>query len=86
MVQLICKEKPRLFKSTNISRGSKIVVYKMLQRDSTIRPSTRLLLLCPYLVSYIAKVYLNLGRSYAIPDHEFKLDVFYPFLKIASVP
>ncbi|XP_058791478.1 serine/threonine-protein kinase nekl-2-like isoform X2 [Phymastichus coffea] len=84
IVQMICREKPRLFQSTNISRSTKIIVYKILQQDASMRPSTRLLLLCPYLVSYTTKVYLNLGRSYAIPDHEFKLDIFRQFLKPSS--
>ncbi|KAJ8682057.1 hypothetical protein QAD02_017849 [Eretmocerus hayati] len=79
IVEMVCNNKPQLFKTMDISRDIRILIYKMLQQNSTKRPSTRLLLLCPFLVSYVAKVYLNLGRAYATPEKDFDFNIFRQF-------
>ena len=82
---MICKGPPNhLFKRTSVSRETKIIVFKILQRECLKRPSTRFLLLCPSLVSHVAKVYLNLGRAYATPPNQFGIKIFQPFLKQSS--
>lgn len=85
IIEMICKSPPyHLFKTNPVSRESKIMVFKMLQRDSSKRPTTHLLLLCPYLISHVAKVYLNLGRAYSTPNQYFGIETFQHYLKKPS--
>ncbi|XP_003424605.1 serine/threonine-protein kinase Nek8 [Nasonia vitripennis] len=80
-VDMVCNRKPILFRSSKVSKESRIMVYKMLQQRAKLRPTTRLLLLCPYLAPYVAKVYLNLGRSYSTSSQTFGFSIFNQFLK-----
>ena len=65
---MILNKKPRKFKNINVSKDIKIIIYKILQKESNLRPTTRLLLLNKTLLPFIAKVYLNLGRLYSSDD------------------
>ncbi|KAL6266316.1 hypothetical protein P5V15_003173 [Pogonomyrmex californicus] len=59
------------------------LISKMLRKQSLYRPSTDQLVFCPFLVPYIIRVYLNLGRSVNLAerDHEnFGLHTFLKFL------
>ncbi|OXU28096.1 hypothetical protein TSAR_013895 [Trichomalopsis sarcophagae] len=80
-VDMVCNRKPILFRSSKVSKESRIMVYKMLQQRAKLRPTTRLLLLCPYLAPYVAKVYLNLGRAYSTSSQTFGFSIFNQFLK-----
>ncbi|XP_015188613.1 PREDICTED: serine/threonine-protein kinase Nek5-like [Polistes dominula] len=46
----------------NISISTIRLISKMLRKQSIYRPRTDQLILCPYLVPFIARAYLNLGR------------------------
>ncbi|XP_014217335.1 serine/threonine-protein kinase Nek4-like [Copidosoma floridanum] len=82
ITDMICKEEQkRLFTKVEVSVETEIIVYKMLLRDPDKRPSTRNLLLNPSMVRYIAKVYLNLGRAYAVPPEELSVQMFLPYIK-----
>ncbi|OAD54944.1 Serine/threonine-protein kinase Nek5 [Eufriesea mexicana] len=83
IVQMICKEKPRpLRKGTSVSIVN--LISKMLRKHPLYRPKTDQLVLCPYLVPFIARIYLNLGRVSNIIDknnENFSPDIFLKFLK-----
>lgn len=58
---MICREDPQpLPKDTSASVVN--MISKMLRKQSFHRPRTDQLVLCPYLVPYIVRVYMNLGR------------------------
>lgn len=79
----ICEEKPRpLPKGTSSSVIS--LISKMLRKQSFYRPKTNQLVLSPYLVPFIIRIYLNLGRvlNIANKDNEnFNPEIFLKFLK-----
>ncbi|XP_014236745.1 serine/threonine-protein kinase nekl-2-like [Trichogramma pretiosum] len=83
IIEMICRNKPRLFQreQLDVSKETKIVVCKMLIKEPSRRPTTKQLILCPYLLPFVARVYLNLGRAYSVPDELFDLKIFQPYLK-----
>ncbi|XP_071553865.1 serine/threonine-protein kinase Nek5 isoform X1 [Temnothorax nylanderi] len=59
------------------------LISKMLRKNSLCRPRTDQLVLCPFLVPYIIRVYLNLGRQINLAEREresFGPHVFLKFL------
>lgn len=80
IVEMICRGTPRLFRSVKVSRESQIIVYKILQLQPSKRPTSKLLLLNPRLVPYVARVYLNLGRAYAAGPDNFGTHIFEQFV------
>lgn len=61
MIKMVCNEKPRPL-SGNISIKSVRLISKMLKKQVAHRPRMDQLVLCPYLIPFIARVHLNLGR------------------------
>ncbi|XP_032679417.1 serine/threonine-protein kinase nekl-2-like isoform X2 [Odontomachus brunneus] len=60
------------------------LISKMLRKQSSNRPRTDQLVLCPFLVPYIVRVYLNVGRIINLANREpvnFGPHVFLKFLK-----
>ncbi|XP_014480795.1 PREDICTED: serine/threonine-protein kinase nekl-2-like [Dinoponera quadriceps] len=60
------------------------LISKMLRKQSPSRPRTDQLVLCPFLVPYIVRIYLNVGRIINLADREsakFGPRVFLKFLK-----
>ncbi|XP_015605837.1 serine/threonine-protein kinase nekl-2 isoform X2 [Cephus cinctus] len=83
IIKITCTEKPRPIVART-SASTVTLISKMLKKEAYYRPRTSQLLMCPYLVPSIARVYLNLGRQVEmISKHEtnFSLDVFTGFLK-----
>ncbi|XP_011863456.1 PREDICTED: serine/threonine-protein kinase Nek5-like [Vollenhovia emeryi] len=59
------------------------LISKMLRKNSLCRPRTDQLVLCPFLVPYIIRVYLNLGREINLAERErdsFGPHVFLKFI------
>ncbi|XP_011168035.1 serine/threonine-protein kinase Nek5 [Solenopsis invicta] len=69
---------PRWMSTTTVN-----LISKMLRKNSFCRPRTDQLVLCPFLVPYIIRVYLNLGRDINLAERErdsFGPHVFLKFL------
>lgn len=59
------------------------LISKMLRKNSLCRPRTDQLVLCPFLVPYIIRIYLNLGREINLSERErenFGPQIFLKFL------
>lgn len=83
IMKLICEDKPRPL-HRGISRSIVSLISKMLRKLPVHRPKTDQLVLCPYLVPYIARIYLNLGRLTSTADKtdgKFGAELFLRFLK-----
>ncbi|KAI4502644.1 hypothetical protein M0802_002556 [Mischocyttarus mexicanus] len=61
ITRMVCNNKPKSF-DKKISISTIRLISKMLRKQAAYRPRTDQLILCPYLVPYIARVYLNVGR------------------------
>jgi hypothetical protein len=60
------------------------LISKMLRKQSLFRPHIDQLVLCPFLVPYIIRVYLNFGRSINLAERKcehFGPHIFLKFLK-----
>ncbi|XP_071871091.1 serine/threonine-protein kinase Nek5 isoform X1 [Bombus fervidus] len=83
IIKMICEERPRpLPRGTSTSVVS--LISKMLRKDPFCRPKIDQLILCPYLVSFIIRIYLNLGRVMSITNKNngnFNPEIFLKFLK-----
>lgn len=83
IIKMICEERPRpLPRGTSTSVVS--LISKMLRKDPFCRPKIDQLILCPYLVSFIIRIYLNLGRVMSITNknnRNFNPEIFLKFLK-----
>ncbi|XP_012540854.1 serine/threonine-protein kinase Nek5 [Monomorium pharaonis] len=62
------------------------LISKMLRKTSLRRPRTDQLVLCPFLVPYIIRVYLNLGRDINLAERERKSFGSHVFLKFLNPP
>ena len=83
IMRMTCEEKPRPLPK-QASAAVVNLISKMLRKRSVLRPKTDQLVLCPYLVPFIARIYLNLGRIPCIANEEngsFGSEVFLKFLK-----
>nr|XP_050855469.1 serine/threonine-protein kinase nekl-2-like [Vespula vulgaris] len=83
ITRMVCYEKPKPFEQ-NISISTIRLISKMLRKQVIYRPRTDQLLLCPYLVPFVARVHLNLGRiqKFSSQDKEnFNLRIFQYFIK-----
>ncbi|XP_076381269.1 serine/threonine-protein kinase Nek5 isoform X2 [Megalopta genalis] len=83
IVKMVCKEQPRSFRGY-ASPAIVNLISKMLRKLPFSRPKTDQLMLCPYLVPFIARTYLNLGRVPCTFGQEkgiWNSEVFLKFLK-----
>lgn len=83
IIELVCNAKPRPL-SNEMSDNVVNLISKMLRKGAPYRPRTNQLVLCPYLVPFIIRVYLNLGRSTNVANRDpdsFGPDIFLSFLK-----
>ncbi|XP_076661954.1 serine/threonine-protein kinase Nek5 [Halictus rubicundus] len=83
IVEMTCKEQPRPFCSQT-SPAIVNLISKMLRKLPLFRPKTDQLMLCPYLVPFIARAYLNLGRvscTFGQENGTIDSEVFLKFLK-----
>ncbi|XP_029156514.1 serine/threonine-protein kinase Nek8-like isoform X2 [Nylanderia fulva] len=62
------------------------LISKMLRKQSACRPSTDQLVLCPFLVPYIIRVHLNLGRNINVAERESENFGPHLFLKFLNSP
>lgn len=62
------------------------LISKMLRKQSSCRPRTDQLVLCPFLAPYIVRVYLNLGRSINLTEREPESFGSHIFLKFLNSP
>ncbi|XP_076240946.1 serine/threonine-protein kinase Nek8 [Calliopsis andreniformis] len=82
-IKMTCEEKPRPF-LTQTPETVVNLISKMLRKEPVSRPSADKLVLCPYLVPYITRIYLNLGRIPCVADQNddsFSSETFLKFLK-----
>ncbi|KAL2713782.1 serine/threonine-protein kinase nekl-2-like isoform X1 [Vespula squamosa] len=83
ITRMVCYEKPKPF-DKNISISTIRLISKMLRKQVSCRPRTDQLLLCPYLVPFVARVHLNLGRIQKFSSQEkenLNLRIFQYFIK-----
>ncbi|KAG7208284.1 hypothetical protein KM043_014526 [Ampulex compressa] len=83
IITIVCMEKPKPMRGDTSSRVINLIS-KMLRKQSAYRPRTDQLLLCPHLVPFIVRIYLNLGCSPNIfrqNKENFDANVFLKFLK-----
>ena len=80
---MICEESPRpLPEGTSTSIVS--LISKMLRKDPFHRPKIDELVICPYLVPFIIRIYLNLGRISNVINKgngNYDPEIFLRFLK-----
>lgn len=69
-----------------ISASTVNLISKMLRKSSVCRPCTDQLVLCPFLVPYIIRVYLNLGRQINLAEQEPESFGPHIFLKFLNSP
>ncbi|KAF3425472.1 hypothetical protein E2986_03483 [Frieseomelitta varia] len=83
IVRMICEESPRpLPEGTSTPIIS--LISKMLRKDSLHRPKIDQLVVCPYLVPFIIRIYLNLGRTSNVVNKRngnYDPEIFLRFLK-----
>ncbi|CAK9801300.1 Serine/threonine-protein kinase Nek8 [Anthophora plagiata] len=83
IVKKTCEEAPRpLPRRTSACIVN--LISKMLRKQPLYRPKTDQLVLCPFLVPYIARIYLNMGRVPNMAkrnDGNFGPEIFLRFLK-----
>ncbi|XP_076292567.1 serine/threonine-protein kinase Nek5 [Lasioglossum baleicum] len=83
MAKMTCKKKPRPL-CGETSPAIVNLISKMLRKVPALRPKTDQLMLCPYLVPFIARTYLNLGRipcSFSRENGTVGSEMFLKFLK-----
>lgn len=83
IVRMICEESPRsLPEGTSTPVIS--LISKMLRKDPLHRPKIDQLVVCPYLVPFIIRIYLNLGRTSNVVNKRngnYDPEIFLRFLK-----
>lgn len=82
-IRMVCEEKPRPFQGPT-AESIVNLVSKMLRKEPMSRPNTDQLVLCPFLVPFITRIHLNLGRTPCTVNEDsanFGPEVFLKFLK-----
>lgn len=83
IIRMICEESPRpLPEGTSTPISS--LISKMLRKDSLRRPKIDQLVVCPYIVPFIIRIYLNLGRISNVVNNRngsYDPEIFLRFLK-----
>lgn len=62
MMEQISQGRVRPLPTGEITSGTIDMIHKMMRRNPKKRPTSSQLVLCPVLITSIAKVYLNVGR------------------------
>lgn len=62
------------------------LISKMLRKQSSYRPRTDQLIICPFLIPYIIRVHLNLGRNINLAERECENFGSHIFLKFLNSP